>query len=100
MKSAATTVMGMVVMVLAGYVLAGMLNGADPDFERGRSPTKYVVLQEVLGALTFLTLLAVALQLRGAVTAAKPLAPAVATLLGAFVLAAIWSFAYGLQRAS
>ncbi|MBA3733707.1 MAG: hypothetical protein H0W90_00690 [Actinobacteria bacterium] len=47
---------GLLIAVVTVIVAVGMIDGANPQFSRGRSPTWSVVVQETLGIVTLAAL--------------------------------------------
>ena len=84
---------------LGVLVIYGMVIGATPDFERGRSSTSSVVAQEVIGLLTLLTVGASAVELVQVVRG-KAATRLLLLLLVVILLAAVWWIAYAFERAS
>ena len=99
MHKPVAAVIGIVVVVIAAWVLVGMVVGADPTFSKGRSSTASVVTQEVVGALALVALL-------GAVIACVRVARGnhmrrlVIPLSIGLVLVVGWMYAYLAERAS
>jgi uncharacterized membrane protein len=56
MRKPVAAVIGVVLAASAAVVVIGMVEGADPQFSKGRSTTASVVTQEVLGAVTLVAL--------------------------------------------
>jgi hypothetical protein len=50
-------------VALGALVIYGMVLGADPNFDRGRSPMSSVVAQETIGLLTLIAVGATGLEL-------------------------------------
>lgn len=98
-RKALFVAIGLVVTAVATFVIIGMIRGANPQFEKGRSPLTTVVIQELFGALTLVTLATVARQLP-ALARGKSLARPLAWLAGAAALAIVWAFALMSERAS
>jgi hypothetical protein len=93
------TAIGILAAAAAALVLVGMMDGADPNFSKGRSSTESVIVQEIVGGFALLALgvatigcIAVARGKRGGL----PLI----TLVIALVLVVGWLFAYAGERAS
>jgi hypothetical protein len=92
-------VIGILAAAAAAFVLVGMIEGADPNFSKGRSSTESVIIQEVVGGFA---LLALGVAILGCIAAARgkrvglPLIP----LVIALVLVVVWLFAYAGERAS
>jgi len=57
MRKQVAAVISVVLAAIAAVVVIGMVEGADPQFSRGRSTTASVLTQEVLGALALVALL-------------------------------------------
>jgi len=95
---AAALLLATLLLVGGAVVVLGMAAGLDPEFDKGRSPIKLVVLQEALGAMTLLTLAATARRLPAFAREERGFP---AGLLGAAILLALtWLVAYALERAS
>ena len=92
--------MSAVLLVAVGVlVIYGMAIGANPDFDRGRSPTSSVVAQELIGVLTVLAVGATAVELIRVVRG-KTARPLPRLLLAVVLLAVVWWIAYAFERAS
>ena len=76
------------------YVVAGMVDGAPRTFDRGTSSVGSVVLQEALGGVTVLCLLATL------VFAARRLPRAIPTFSVGALIGVFWLFAWVSERAS
>jgi hypothetical protein len=50
------TVIDILAAAVAALVLVGMIDGADPNFSKGRSSTESVITQEIVGGFTLLAL--------------------------------------------
>lgn len=92
-------VIGVVVAAIAVLVVVGMIEGADPNFSKGRSPTASVITQEVVGGMALVALLGAVI---GCVSVARgshwrrlliPLSIGLVLFVG-------WWFAYLAERAS
>ena len=89
-----------VLLVAVGLlVIYGMAIGANPDFDRGRSPTSSVVAQEVIGLLTLIAVGATAVELVRAIRG-KAFSRLPRLLLAVVLLAVVWWIAYAFERAS
>ena len=87
------------IVAAATAVVLGMIAGADPEFDRGRSPTWTVIAQEAVGALTLLILGTTALELPSVARGKGWRQLALLTCLSAVSLFAWWIFLL-LERAS
>ena len=85
--------------VLGALVIYGMVVGAAPNFDRGRSPTSSVVTQEIVGLLTLIALGTSVFELI-AVARGKGASHLLRLLLATVVLAVVWLLAYAFERAS
>ena len=89
----------LLLVAAAVLVIHGMATGANPEFDRGRSPTSSVVAQEVIGLLTLFAVGAGAVELvrvvRGKAVSHLPRLLLIVTLL-----ALVWWIAYAFERAS
>lgn len=99
MKKVAVGAIGLVVAAVAAYVVVGMIGGIDPQFSRGRSPTSLVFRQEILGALTLVTLGTAATRLIAVARGRHPGRLLILLPVG-LVLAVVWWFALAVERAS
>lgn len=93
---------GVIAVLLAAAtaaVVLGMIAGADPEFDRGRSPTWTVIGQEAVGALTLLVLGTTALELTSVARGKGWRQLALFMFLSAASLFAWWVFLL-LERAS
>jgi hypothetical protein len=99
MRKLVAVVVGVFVAAVAVVVVVGMIQGADPNFSKGRSSTESVVTQEVVGALA---LVALASAIVGCISVArgKRVGRLLIPLLTGVVLVAGWWFAYAVERAS
>jgi hypothetical protein len=97
--TAIVAILGVFLAAVVVLVLVGMVQGADPNFSKGRSPTASVVAQEVVGALAVVALAGVIFGYlrtgRG-----KRIRPLLIVLPVGLVLLAGWLFAYAVERAS
>jgi hypothetical protein len=93
------TVIGILAAAVAAVVLVGMIDGADPNFSKGRSSTESVIAQEVAGGFA---LLALGWSIIGCIAVArgKRVGLPLITLVIALVLVVVWLFAYAVERAS
>ncbi len=90
---------GILAAAAGGFVLVGMIAGADPNFSKGRSPTDSVITQEVVGGFV---LLALGVAIIGCIAVARGKRqglPRIALLI-APVLFVMWWLAYAGERAS
>lgn len=93
------TVISILVAAVAALVLVGMIDGADPNFSKGRSSTWSVIIQEVVGGFALLAL-GVAIIGCIAVARGKRVGLPLITLVIAFVLVVVWLFTYAGERTS
>jgi len=99
MRHVAAGVVGVVAAAVAVYVAVGMIQGANPNFSRGVSPTGSILVQELAGALTLAALVAALL---GAIRIArgKRAGGFLILLPVGLVLAVVWWLALLVERAS
>ena len=99
MRKGLAALTGALVAAVAVFVLIGMIDGAVPNFSKGRSSTQSVVAQEVVGAFA---LVALGGALVGCINVArgKHVGRLLIPLLVALVLVVAWQFAYLVERAS
>lgn len=93
------TVIDILGAAVAALVLVGMIDGADPNFSKGRSSTESVITQEVVGTFALLAL-GVAIIGCIAVGRGRRVGLPLITLVIALVLVVVWLFAYAGERAS
>jgi hypothetical protein len=93
------SLVGLVATTVGALVVAGMVSGADPQFERGRSPTSSVITQEVAGVLTLTALLAVLVRVP-ALARGQRVVSTLARLLLALLLGGAWLLTFAAERAS
>ena len=93
------TVIGILAAAVAALVLVGMIDGADPNFSKGRSSTESVFTQEVVGGFALLAL-GVAIIGCIAVARGKRVGLPLITLMIAPILVVVWWLAYAGERAS
>lgn len=92
-------VIGIVAAAVAALVLSGMIDGADPNFSKGRSPTESVIVQEVVGGFALLALGAAMIGCI-AVARGKRVGLPLITLVIALGSVMVWLLAYAGERAS
>ena len=99
MRKPVAALIGVVVAAIAFGVVVGMVEGADPNFSKGRSTTASVVTQEVLGALTLVALLGAVI---GCVRLARggDVRRSLIPLSIGLLLAFFWVVSYFAERAS
>jgi uncharacterized membrane protein (DUF373 family) len=99
MRKQVAAVVGLVLAAIAAVVVIGMVEGADPQFSKGRSTTASVLTQEVLGALTLVALLGAVI---GCVRLARGshVGRSLIPLSIALLLALFWWVSYIAERAS
>jgi hypothetical protein len=86
-------------VALGALVIYGMVLGADPNFDRGRSPMSSVVAQETIGLLTLIAVGATGLEL-AAVAGGKTASRLPPLLIATVLLAIVWWVAFAFERAS
>jgi hypothetical protein len=99
MRKPVAAMVGIVVAAMAVLVVVGMVQGADPNFSKGRSTTASVITQEVVGAMALVALLGAVI---GCVSVARynRVRRLVLLLSIGLVLFAGWWFSYLVERAS
>jgi hypothetical protein len=95
--------LGLMTVLIVGtgaFVIYGMVDGASPNFSRGRSPISTVVAQEVLGLLTLATLTWTAREVVAVARGKGAANRSVLLLLASLALVLVWRLAFAVQRAS
>jgi hypothetical protein len=93
------TVIGILATAVAALVLGGMIEGADPNFSKGRSSTESVITQEVVGGFALLALGAAIIGCIATARGKRVGLPLIALVI-AIVLLVVWLFAHAGERAS